>query len=51
VLGQPIMYAYKGKPFLVVNASGNFSPDSYNHSVRSGAMKKGYVVFALPDRN
>ena len=51
VLGQPIMYAYKGKQFLVVNASGNFSPDSYNHSVKPGAMKKGYVVYALPDNN
>lgn len=50
VLGQPIMYAYKGKQFLVVNASGNFSPDSYNHAVKAGAMKKGYVVYALPDK-
>jgi quinoprotein glucose dehydrogenase len=50
VLGQPIMYAYKGKQFFVVNASGNFSPDSYNHAVKAGAMKKGYVVYALPDK-
>lgn len=50
VLGQPTMYTYKGKQYLVVNASGNFTPDSYNHSVKPGAMKKGYIVFALPDR-
>jgi quinoprotein glucose dehydrogenase len=50
VLGQPTMYTYKGKQYLVVNASGNFSPDSYNHSVKPGAMKKGYIVYALPDR-
>ncbi len=50
VLGQPIMYTSKGKQYLVVNASGNFSADSYNHAVKPGAMKKGYIVFALPER-
>ena len=50
VQGQPAMYTYKGKQFLVVNASANFTPDSYNHSVKPGAMKKGYIVYALPDR-
>ncbi|MHA4842895.1 outer membrane protein assembly factor BamB family protein [Flavitalea antarctica] len=48
VLGQPTMYSYNGKEYLVVNASGNFSPDSYNHSVKPGANKKGYIVYALP---
>ena len=48
VQGQPTMYTYKGKQYLVVNASANFTPDSYNHSVKPGAMKKGYVVYALP---
>jgi quinoprotein glucose dehydrogenase len=48
VQGQPIMYTYKGKQFLVVNASANFTPDSYNHSVKPGALKKGYIVYALP---
>ena len=50
VHGQPTMYTYKGKQFLVVNASANFTPDSYNHSVKPGALKKGYIVYALPDR-
>lgn len=48
VQGQPAMYTYKGRQYLVVNACGNFGPDSYNHAVKPGAMKKGYVVFALP---
>ena len=50
VQGQPTMYTYKGKQYLVVNASANFTPDSYNHSVKPGAMKKGYIVYALPDK-
>jgi quinoprotein glucose dehydrogenase len=50
VQGQPTMYTYKGKQFLVVNASANFTPDSYNHSVKPGALKKGYIVYALPYR-
>ncbi|MES2775667.1 MAG: PQQ-binding-like beta-propeller repeat protein [Bacteroidota bacterium] len=50
VQGQPSMYTYKGKQFLVVNASANFAPDSYNHSLKPGALKKGYVVYALPDK-
>jgi quinoprotein glucose dehydrogenase len=47
VQGQPVMYTYKGKQYLVVNASANFSPESYNHSTKPGALKKGYVVYAL----
>ncbi len=50
VQGQPTMYSYNGKQYLVVNASGNFSPGSYNHSIEPGAMKKGYVVYALPGK-
>ncbi|OSZ76991.1 quinoprotein glucose dehydrogenase [Chitinophagaceae bacterium IBVUCB2] len=50
VQGQPTMYTYKGKQFLVVNASANFTPDSYNHSVKPDALKKGYIVYALPDQ-
>jgi quinoprotein glucose dehydrogenase len=49
VLGQPMMYSHNGKQYLVVNASGNFGSGSYNHSVKPGALKKGYVVYALPD--
>ncbi|MGZ5221135.1 MAG: outer membrane protein assembly factor BamB family protein [Chitinophagaceae bacterium] len=50
VQGQPTMYTYNGKQYLVVNASANFTTDSYNHSVKPGAMKKGYVVYALPGK-
>ncbi|RYY16832.1 MAG: quinoprotein glucose dehydrogenase, partial [Chitinophagaceae bacterium] len=45
--GQPAMFSYKGKQYIVINASANFSQDSYNHSVRPGAMKKGYIVYSL----
>ncbi|MBK5272481.1 MAG: PQQ-binding-like beta-propeller repeat protein, partial [Bacteroidia bacterium] len=48
--GQPTMYMYNGKQYLVVNATANFAGDSYDHSKESGALPKGYVVFALPDK-
>lgn len=47
VQGQPCMYTYNGKQYLVINATGNFTADSYNHSVKPGALPKGYIVFAL----
>ena len=34
---------------LVVNASNMFAKDSYNHSVKPGALPRGYVAYALPD--
>lgn len=46
---QPIMYTVGGKQYLVVNASSNFTRDSHNHSIREGALPKGYVVFGLPE--
>ena len=46
---QPVMYELNGKQYLVVNASNNFSKDSYNHSKDPGALPRGYVVYALPD--
>ena len=48
VNGQPAMYTLNGKQFLVVNATAGFGKDSYNHSVKPGALKKGYVVYAFP---
>ncbi len=48
--GQPAMYTLDGKQYLVINATGNFFPDSYNHSKKPGALPKGYVVYALPDK-
>lgn len=50
VNGQPIMYQYKGKQYLVVNAASNFTKDSYNQSMKNGALPKAYVVFALPNK-
>lgn len=47
--GQPIMYTINGKQYLVVNATSNFAPDSYDHSKKAGALPKGYVVYALPE--
>lgn len=47
--GQPCMYTVNGKQYLVVNATANFMPDSYDHSKEPGAIPKGYVVYALPE--
>lgn len=46
--GQPCIYTLRGKDYLVINATANFSPDSYNHGKKPGALPKGYVVYALP---
>jgi len=45
---QPSMYTLNGKQYLVVNATSNFRNDSYDHSKKPGALKRGYVVYALP---
>ncbi len=47
---QPIMYTLNGKQYLVISATSNFMRDSYDHSKKPGALPKGYVVYALPDR-
>lgn len=47
---QPMMYELNGKQYLVVNASNMFSKDSYDHSKKPGALPRGYVVYALPDK-
>lgn len=49
VNAQPAMFTLDGKQYLVVNATSNFSRDSYNHSIKQGALPKGYVVYALPE--
>jgi quinoprotein glucose dehydrogenase len=46
--GQPAMFEIDGKEYLVINATGDFSDDSINHSKEPGAMPRGYVVYALP---
>lgn len=46
---QPSMYTFNGKDYLVINATGIFGRDSYNHSKKKGALPKGYVVYSLPD--
>ena len=48
---QPSMYTLNGKQYLVISATSDFTPDSYDHSKRPGALPKGYVVYALPDGN
>lgn len=48
VNAQPSMYMLDGKQYLVINATSNFTRDSYNHSKKPGAMPRGYVVYALP---
>ena len=45
---QPVMYELNGKQYLVVNATNNFTKDSYDHSKDPGALPRGYVVYALP---
>ena len=44
---QPSFYSYKGKDYLVLNASANFRNDSYDFSKRPGALPKAYVVYSL----
>ena len=46
----PAMYSVNGKQYLVINATGSFSSDSFDHSKKEGALPKGYVVYALPDK-
>ena len=46
---QPSMYTLDGKQYLVINATANFTSDSYDHSKIPGALPKAYVVYALPD--
>ena len=48
---QPSMYTLNGKQYLVINATSNFMPDSYDHSKKPGALQRGYVVYALPESN
>ncbi|MFD2200079.1 PQQ-binding-like beta-propeller repeat protein [Shivajiella indica] len=50
VNAQPSMYWLDGKQYLVINATSNFAKDSYDHSKKQGALPKGYVVYALPDK-
>jgi quinoprotein glucose dehydrogenase len=45
---QPVMYVLNGKQYLVVNATNNFTKDSYDRSGAQGALPRGYVVYALP---
>jgi quinoprotein glucose dehydrogenase len=47
---QPSMYQINGKEYLVVNATGSFARDSFDHSKKPGALPKGYVVYALPSK-
>jgi quinoprotein glucose dehydrogenase len=47
---QPMMYELNGKQYLVVNATNNFTKDSFDHSKDEGALPRGYVVYALPDK-
>jgi quinoprotein glucose dehydrogenase len=44
------MYELNGKQYLVVNATNNFTKDSYDHSKDPGALPRGYVVYALSDK-
>jgi len=46
---QPVMFEIKGKQYLVINATGYFSEDSFDRSKAPGAQPRGYVVYALPD--
>jgi quinoprotein glucose dehydrogenase len=48
---QPAMFTVNGKQYLVINATSNFTKDSYDHSTKPGALPKGYVVYTLPDRS
>jgi quinoprotein glucose dehydrogenase len=45
-----MMYELNGKQYLVINATNNFTKDSFDHSKDAGALPRGYVVYALPDK-
>jgi quinoprotein glucose dehydrogenase len=45
-----MMYELNGKQYLVVNATNNFTRDSYDRGKEAGALSRGYVVYALPDK-
>lgn len=47
---QPSMFTLNGKQYLVVNATSDFRPDSYDRSKKPDALPKGYVIYALPDK-
>jgi quinoprotein glucose dehydrogenase len=44
------MYVINGKQYLVINASMRFDRSSYDFTKRPGALPKGYLVYALPDK-
>lgn len=46
---QPSMYTLNGKQYLVINATSNFTRDSYDRSKKPGALPRAYVVYALPN--
>jgi len=48
---QPMMYELNGRQYLVVNATANFARDNDDHSKEPGALPRGYVVYALPDKS
>lgn len=47
---QPSMFERNGRQYLVINATGPFAPDSYNHSLKPGALPRGYVVYGLREK-
>lgn len=47
---QPAMFKMNGKQYLVINATGLFAEDGFNHSHKPGALPRGYVVYALPEK-
>jgi quinoprotein glucose dehydrogenase len=47
---QPMMYELNGKQYLVINATNNFTKDSYDHSRDPGALPRAYLVYVLPDK-
>lgn len=47
---QPAMFEIKGKQYLVINATATFADDSFDHSKKRGALPRGYVVYALPEK-
>ncbi len=48
---QPTMFTFKGKDYIVLNASANFRNDSYDFSKRKGALPKSYVVYTVKNKN
>lgn len=48
--GQMSTYQVKGKQYLVLSATGNYTRASIDHSKDLGALPQGYIVLSIPNK-